>query len=638
MSREEEIKDLEWRVQQLAGPTARAQPAEDAQTPSADDVRPTQGLPNPSPATNAARPEQLRVPTTRKAESWWSPAYWSIARPTDFCYGDCAWGMKDQPVFLSVVEWERNIFRREELEYTLPDEIEPYVATVTSRFRDSWYILHLLSSFWRVTEMTKSVHTFMKTPGAYAASSACAEITPEMLRDVQLKAQQGGKKTTLPSMLSDKDLPKQVRAAFNSMHQATASMVGSDGHRRQLRGEGGAYTLRFGPSLEFVTPNLADTKQPLLLVVQGEDFHFDQDIEISYREMTQRLARDPVGQAVVFELMIRLFFIHVLGIRPEHVGWERGAVRKTAERWASDGVAQDWPHVGVFGLVAAAFGPVEAQGRGSLHPHILVWLLQSSLQDVLDVLLEDRDNFKARLGLWMRQLIQAVVASQESAVTELPKHLQGGQDAACAAVPPLPLGPKERAYYHADGGAELGDAYELGMAADADARELYFYVPDHDDGASTEATRADLPYRNSAGDVVDLDVWTADYQATTKGMWSKPISAWPSAALPAYRHAESDAGTETTRAGTPHGSDEGEPLRVLREALPSEAFIKRVCEDARDLVIGCAVHVCSPSCFKYHSKGASHICRHNFYHVCVDAQNYSTTYLFHEGTCMHSHA
>ena len=43
----------------------------------------------------------------------------------------------------------------------------------------------------------------------------------------------------------------------------------------------------------------------------------------------------------VFELMIRLFFIHVLGIRPELVGWERGAVRKTAERWASDGVAQD---------------------------------------------------------------------------------------------------------------------------------------------------------------------------------------------------------------------------------------------------------------------------------------------------------
>lgn len=40
-----------------------------------------------------------------------------------------------------------------------------------------------------------------------------------------------------------------------------------------------------------------------------------------------------------------------------------------------------------------------------------------------------------------------------------------------------------------------------------------------------------------------------------------------------------------------------------------------MCYDARDLVIGCAIHNCSPSCWKYHSKGASHICRHNFYHV-----------------------
>ena len=40
-----------------------------------------------------------------------------------------------------------------------------------------------------------------------------------------------------------------------------------------------------------------------------------------------------------------------------------------------------------------------------------------------------------------------------------------------------------------------------------------------------------------------------------------------------------------------------------------------MCHDARELVIGCAVHLCSPSCYKYHSTGKSQICRHNFYHV-----------------------
>ena len=77
----------------------------------------------------------------------------------------------------------------------------------------------------------------------------------------------------------------------------------------------------------------------------------------SYREMTQRVARDPVGQTLVFELMIRLFFVHVLGLRPEVVGWKRGEIQKAAQQWASDGVAADMqgvPHL--FGPIAAAFG------------------------------------------------------------------------------------------------------------------------------------------------------------------------------------------------------------------------------------------------------------------------------------------
>ena len=78
----------------------------------------------------------------------------------------------------------------------------------------------------------------------------------------------------------------------------------------------------FGPPLIFCTPNLADTKQLLLLVVQGVEVRLDADdlnaeILPKYRDMMQRLARDPVGQTLVFELIMRLFFIHVLGVRPE---------------------------------------------------------------------------------------------------------------------------------------------------------------------------------------------------------------------------------------------------------------------------------------------------------------------------------
>ena len=126
----------------------------------------------------AGQPARLHVPTTRNAETWWNPAFWSIARPTDFCYGDCVWGLENQPAPLTIAEWIDLIFRREEMEYQVPGDDEHYHAAPVNRFRGSWYDLHLTSSVWRVTETTKSVHTFMKTPGAYGYASACAHITP----------------------------------------------------------------------------------------------------------------------------------------------------------------------------------------------------------------------------------------------------------------------------------------------------------------------------------------------------------------------------------------------------------------------------------------------------------------------------
>ena len=100
----------------------------------------------------------------------------------------------------------------------------------------------------------------------------------------------------------------------------------------------------------------------LLLIVQGEPIDFDADVGNSYREMTERLAADPVGQAIVFELMMQLFFTRVLGIRPEVIGWRRGKVMKPGTMWQGSGAAADFRNPWLFGPVAAAFGPVEAQG------------------------------------------------------------------------------------------------------------------------------------------------------------------------------------------------------------------------------------------------------------------------------------
>ena len=68
--REEELKELEWRVQALA----------DNRGIDAGD-------------TNQQAQAQLRVPHARQPVSWWNPRYWTMACPTIWEYGDCVWGL-----------------------------------------------------------------------------------------------------------------------------------------------------------------------------------------------------------------------------------------------------------------------------------------------------------------------------------------------------------------------------------------------------------------------------------------------------------------------------------------------------------------------------------------------------------------
>ena len=153
--------------------------------------------------------------------------------------------------------------------------------------------------------------------------------------------------------MQSKKVPQIIRDALNAMQVATADVIGTDGHRRLCRHEGWAYMCLWGPPLIFVTPNLADSKQPLLLIVQGEEIRLDESLENDdvlpkYRDMLRRLARDPVGQTVMFELVMRMFFLHVLGVRPECLQNRRGSNRSSMREWCSDGVAASTTACGIF--------------------------------------------------------------------------------------------------------------------------------------------------------------------------------------------------------------------------------------------------------------------------------------------------
>ena len=131
--------------------------------------------------------------------------------------------------------------------------------------------LHIFSSLRVLASQQESTHAFLKN-GGIAWARKVRKLTPELLAESARGARVGD---DLRAIAQSNNTPQIVRDALNIMQMATAHVLGTDGHRRLCRHEGHAYTILFGPPLEFCTPNLADGKQCLLLVVENEKIYLD---------------------------------------------------------------------------------------------------------------------------------------------------------------------------------------------------------------------------------------------------------------------------------------------------------------------------------------------------------------------------
>lgn len=149
----------------------------------------------------------------------------------------------------------------------------------------------------------------------------------------------------------------------------------------------------------------------------------------SMQEMLRRVARDPVSQALFFDLMVKLFLQHVLGV--------------DLDREHADGVASSGAP-GLFGCVQAFFGLVETQGRGGLHPHMHVWVRNPIDARFLDKLRsgEGREGLLEKLRCWRDAVLEKVASIQFDSVEEFGRQL-GLDDV--DGVPPVPFTKQQQA-------------------------------------------------------------------------------------------------------------------------------------------------------------------------------------------------
>lgn len=260
----------------------------------------------------------LKVPRSTTPLSLWDWRVWSQARPSLWRYGDAGNLDPRRTVPLLTHEWIACLCLREEMEYDLDTDNVPYrvredeAEPEVNRFAGDWITLHLFATLFFLTERHQSAFAFLKNGGMKWAQKVQHLTAETLASSARLNAGGGG----IQAIVANKNVPQVVREALVAMQMAFADVLGTDGHRRLCRHEGVAYMALFGPPVIFCTPNLADTKQALLLVVEGievrlDDAEMDTEVLPKYRDMMARLARDPVGQTLVFEMVMRLFFIHV---------------------------------------------------------------------------------------------------------------------------------------------------------------------------------------------------------------------------------------------------------------------------------------------------------------------------------------
>ena len=541
---------------------------------------------------------KLEVPRSEVPLSLFDWQVWSQARPNLWRYGDGGnLDPKRENYPLLTHEWISCLCLREEMEYDLETDTIPYRVRgddanepEVNRFARDWITLHLFATIYYLTERHQSAFAFLKNGGMKWAEKV-RQLTPESLAQAaRLHVGGGG----VQALVANKNVPQVVREALNAMQMAFADVIGTDGHRRLCRHEGMANMILFGSPVVFTTPNLADSKQPLLLVVEGEEIRLDNLEEDSatlpkYRDMMQRLARDPVGQTVVFELMMRLFFLHVLGVRPECLQNRRRAKPATPREFCTDGVAASSTAPGIFGPVLAFRGEIEAQGRGSLHPHILIWLVCMTSRKLLRLLCREPAQLKTRLRQWMKACVASMESVCQSSVQALPRQFGDLE----TRLSPLPFSTTERAMTKFDGGSELETLREEA----ARSVELTYEQQEFLDNESDDVwRRPDLAVRDRSGAEIKGEEGKEPARVSVYG---KRLGEFAVSQCPSYRRLRVLKQHLLTSS-----SDEGGDPEVMDSATWKDLFFEDALKLAREIL----VHICGESCFKYSGAKVQHIC------------------------------
>ncbi|KIN95492.1 hypothetical protein M404DRAFT_165673, partial [Pisolithus tinctorius Marx 270] len=188
----------------------------------------------------------------------------------------------------------------------------------------------------------------------------------------------------------------RVRALRRHVTAANGRVIGSDNTRASYRSMiWGTCLMLGGPSL-WLTINPVDIHDPIAQVFAGENIDlndFNAHLGPDSNRHAENIAANPYAAARYFHFIIHTVLETLFGIQ------------NTGNKVHSQ--------VGVLGRVAGYFGVVEAQGRGTLHVHMLLWLANTLNANKMQALLQ-QESFRDTI----RNYIHANIRTHLDDLTE----------------------------------------------------------------------------------------------------------------------------------------------------------------------------------------------------------------------------
>lgn len=189
--------------------------------------------------------------------------------------------------------------------------------------------------------------------------------------------------------------------AARSLRELVSSLrtkvPGTDESRTGMRSQIWGLTTLKNPASVWVTINPSDTNDPIAQVFAGEDINLSDFVKTAGPNSTQRaknIASDPFAAAKFFHYIIAAVLEELFGIK---VNKDRGTITREPD---------------ILGIVEAYVGTVEAQGRGTLHLHMLLWLRGAPTPAEMKKLLQT-ESFKQRVRDYIHTTIKASLDSRD---------------------------------------------------------------------------------------------------------------------------------------------------------------------------------------------------------------------------------